>query len=780
MLKNKSNKIKNLEVLSQKSKNFIVPSFFFLTFKSWKLNKNKISQYIKKKVKVNNDFVAIRSAFAQEDGDKSFAGAFSTLLNVNVNENKILNNAIQKVFKSYLKHQNVINDYDGVILQQMIKKISMSGVVFTQELNTGAPYMVINYDDQSGETDTVTSGIGEYSNRTLYIYRSEIGSIQSIRFKKLAKAILEIEKIFRSQYLDIEFAMDYRNNVFIFQSRSQININKWSKNKLLQFDKLIKEAQKNYLKTKNKIKSKELVLGQMPDWNPAEIIGNFPDPLSVSLYRYLITDSIWAVARKEMGYKFIKKELMQIFCGRPFINTNYSFNSFLPNKIDEKTSKKLIDYWTLKLANNPHLHDKIEFDVAITFFDFTLLDKLHSSEMYFLTNDERIHLFNSYKDHFLEIFSPKSMNSFNSNINKILKLKKKQSKNKYNNLNQILMDCKTYGTSTFAVFARYGFISKILIDSLKKLKIISKKQSLNFFLSVSTCATQLVKDFNSLDKNKIKQKKFMNKYGFLRPGTYDITSKKYSEMANFFSKSTSRKRKKINKNFQISKSSLNKIEIKLADLGVKKQIINNFEKDLKKFIFYREESKFIFSKSISRALDVIKNIFEKKLTTDEIKFLKIMEILKYQKKQISLKTLKERIKARSNNFEISQFVRFPQLIMNEKSFHIIPFQVSKPNFIVKKKVTADIVFLDKNNNNSNIDLKIVAIENADPGFDWIFTKNIVGLITMYGGANSHMAIRSAEFNISCAIGIGEQQFEKLKKVKNITIDGISQNIITNY
>ena len=46
--------------------------------------------------------------------------------------------------------------------------------------------MVINYDDQSGETDTVTSGIGEYSNRTLYIYRSEIGSIQSIRFKKLA------------------------------------------------------------------------------------------------------------------------------------------------------------------------------------------------------------------------------------------------------------------------------------------------------------------------------------------------------------------------------------------------------------------------------------------------------------------------------------------------------------------------------------------------------------------------------------------------------------------
>ena len=31
------------------------------------------------------------------------------------------------------------------------------GVIFTHELNTGAPYYVINYDDKSGSTDSVTS-----------------------------------------------------------------------------------------------------------------------------------------------------------------------------------------------------------------------------------------------------------------------------------------------------------------------------------------------------------------------------------------------------------------------------------------------------------------------------------------------------------------------------------------------------------------------------------------------------------------------------------------------
>ena len=42
-----------------------------------------------------------------------------------------------------------------------------------------------------------------------------------------------------------------------------------------------------------------------------------------------------------------------------------------------------------------------------------------------------------------------------------------------------------------------------------------------------------------------------------------------------------------------------------------------------------------------------------------------------------------------------------------------------------------------------------------------FGKQISGLITMYGGANSHMAIRAAEFGLPAAIGVGEKQYNKL-------------------
>ena len=47
---------------------------------------------------------------------------------------------------------------------------------------------------------------------------------------------------------------------------------------------------------------------------------------------------------------------------------------------------------------------------------------------------------------------------------------------------------------------------------------------------------------------------------------------------------------------------------------------------------------------------------------------------------------------------------------------------------------------------SEIENKIVLIENVDPGYDFIFTYGIK-IISKYGGANSHMAIRCLELGI---------------------------------
>lgn len=69
------------------------------------------------------------------------------------------------------------------------------------------------------------------------------------------------------------------------------------------------------------------------------------------------------------------------------------------------------------------------------------------------------------------------------------------------------------------------------------------------------------------------------------------------------------------------------------------------------------------------------------------------------------------------------------------------------------------------------------IENADPGYDWIFAKNPSGLITKYGGVASHMAIRCAELGLPAAIGCGEIIFERLYHAKKVMLDCKNQQII---
>ena len=115
-------------------------------------------------------------------------------------------------------------------------------------------------------------------------------------------------------------------------------------------------------------------------------------------------------------------------------------------------------------------------------------------------------------------------------------------------------------------------------------------------------------------------------------------------------------------------------------------------------------------------------------------------------------------------------IRLPQLLTDRFGVYIVPFQVSQPNFITNKKITSEILILKQTDESQDMNNKIVLIEGADPGYDWIFSQKISGLVTKYGGANSHMAIRCAEFGIPAAIGCGEQRYNSIRSVKQAHLD----------
>ncbi len=759
-----------LKTLSDFKTSFIIPKFIDIYYHEF-LKKNflkKITQNL------NSEFLVIRSSSEDEDGiNISNAGKYESILNVGINDDFLIADSIKRVFDSY----DNINENSRVLVQEMIVKPEISGVTFTHELETGSPYFVINYDDISKKTDTVTGGSGINSNKSVYVFRNSFKVMRSNRFKNLLISINEIEKLLNFKYLDIEFAIDNRENIYIFQVRPITKINiKSSDNSddvKITLDKL-NGFLKNKFATNERVFGNSTIFGQMPDWNPAEMIGSFPSNLSYSLYSYLITDNVWAIAREQMYYKsLVGFPLMISIAGRPFIDTRLSFSSYLPVELDQSISNKLVDIWINKLRENPNLHDKIEFDVAITCYSFDIEKKLSDDSYNSLSKKEKKMYSNLLKRQLNKIIKKKSSASIEnalSKINTLIELQKKYSHLEFRDLKLVADDCKNFGTLPFSILARHGFIAKTLLDSLRNENVIDQIDIDNILNSINTISSEFIKDLNLLSSNKIDINIFIKKYGHLRPGTYDLNSKPYRLMSELFLNHKSEDIKHTKLNIHIDK--IQKINKLLKENMIELNFDQLYEY-ISKAVRGREYAKFIFTKNIDKILSIITDfgkrhgVPEKILTNLKIEeYISLNNIFESDNVSDYINNKSDRNIEKSKIFPI---IKLPSLISDKTNLNVIPYQINKPNFITQKQVVGKIVKIE-NKMNLNIDNKIVLIEGADPGYDWIFSYKIKGLITKFGGANSHMSIRCSEFNIPAAIGCGEILFKRISSMDMIELD----------
>ena len=138
--------------------------------------------------------------------------------------------------------------------------------------------------------------------------------------------------------------------------------------------------------------------------------------------------------------------------------------------------------------------------------------------------------------------------------------------------------------------------------------------------------------------------------------------------------------------------------------------------------------------------------------------------------------LKKNINFNKKEYIKNYSIPLPEVINHSNDIYYYENAILTGNYIGTQKIIGEIIFFDKKSENFNLNGKVVLITNADPGYDFIFNKKIKGLITCYGGANSHMAIRCSEFNITGIIGIGEIKFKELINQKKVYIDPL-KNII---
>ncbi|MBT7296291.1 hypothetical protein HN836_01420 [Candidatus Woesearchaeota archaeon] len=783
----KSETLSRLKSVLNKSK--LCDQFTF-NINEWNKNRKTLINSINKKF--SNSKIAVRSSsFLEDSFSKSNAGAFESILNIDSKNFTLIERSIDKVIASYSIGGKVSDDHQ-VLIQNMVEDVYMSGVVFTKDMETGAPYYIISYDNTSSRTDTVTSGSGS-DIKTLMINKFIDHSDIPTEFFPLIQSIIEIEDATGYESLDIEFAINNHNEIYILQVRPIVSLTDKlivGNNKEV-LNNLSNHLSKKFTPTPN-LFGKSTIYADMPDWNPAEMIGSQPKPLAYSMYDYLITEKAWRLSRESIGYFNPKStKLMTNLLGHPFIDVRASFNNLTPADLPKKLFEKLINYYLDVFKSNPDKHDKVEFEILFTCLDFSF-DK--RSELLiqnrFSKNEIKIikqSLFNLTDGIISGTVSP---------INKLVKIFDEHSINRKKILNdysknkdwpitiKLLLDnCVKNGTIPFSILARYAFIANSLLRSLVETDILSYER-LNVFLnSINTVATDLVNDVFKLKTAKIKKSSFLKKYGHLRPGTYDITSKTYKENYDYyFNQNNNSKINTRNKKFILSK-----IEKVKLDNIIKK---NNFSFNANQLIDFsisaismREYGKFEFTKSIANIFDIIDDFGSTiNLTKEDLSFLNIYDFINILENFNSNELeniLKNTIKTNKEIYERNKLAYLPHIIMDVHDVNIINIPNSRPNFVTTGKVSADTVFIGNINDSINLDGKIVLIEGADPGFDWIFAHNIVGLITKYGGSASHMTIRANEFNLPSAIGCGENLFSKIVKGKMVELNCAEKYINVN-
>ena len=289
--------------------------------------------------------------------------------------------------------------------------------------------------------------------------------------------------------------------------------------------------------------------------------------------------------------------------------------------------------------------------------------------------------------------------------------------------------------------------------------------------SVRTIAADVVDAMAAVVGGRVSKTDFLSRYGHLRPGTYDILSWRYDERPDLYLGHTSRSAESF-ESFRLEAGQQHSIDqaMKSAGFDTSAQDLMNY---IAAGISAREEAKFAFSRGISDALSLLADWgAENGLSREDLSHLAVDDILNGDDDPAALQAQKSGGEAAH---AIARALRFPHLIVEPDDLDVVRPLRGQPTFITDKTVTAKGIVLTRNEV-VNLTGAIVLIRSADPGYDWIFSHNITGLITEHGGANSHMAIRCAEFGLPAAIGCGERLFRELTLAQVIELNGANRTV----
>lgn len=315
--------------------------------------------------------------------------------------------------------------------------------------------------------------------------------------------------------------------------------------------------------------------------------------------------------------------------------------------------------------------------------------------------------------------------------------------------------------------------------------IISRDKYDDYMNSLETVSKRMRRDLEKYYLGEWSRDDFLEEYGHVRPGTYDIASKRYDEaFETYFGKQGSIERtfleeaseKRSDKLFSDREMQRIQTELEQNGLLITAQELITF---IREAIEGREYIKFVFTKSVSKILQLIEELGKRvDIGREDMAYLDIC-IVKQLYSDLYAGDVKDiflrNIEGNKAQYSKTVQIRLPSVLAKPEDVYAFRMLHEEPNYITQKSIVADTAVLE--GDKTELQGKIVFIRAADPGYDFLFTKGISGLVTQFGGANSHMAIRCAETGIPAVIGAGEKNFVEWSRCGRILMDCQKKQVV---
>lgn len=736
----------------------LLPQFSF-SAEDWRSDRDDTLARIYRNPWARRGALIARSSAEEEDAPGS--GSAGHYLTVGaITSRTLLSQAVDRVIASYHRRRAT----DDVLIQPYVDDARAAGVAAGRHPGNGSPYRVISWHPGT-DTSSVTGGRG--GERTWYsVSYAAAGRPPEAFLGQVLDLLTELEGIVGHAEFQLEFCVTAARRLVLLQLRP---LRLPAPPVPLPAHREILTGVARRMAPRPHARSAVLgsfpLFGVMPDWNPAEMIGINPRPLAMSLYRHLLTDWAWSLARERYGYRPVGRSPVVVgLGGLPYIDVRVSLTSLLPRETGDGTARRLVDHYLQRLRAHPELHDRVEFDVVTSSYSFDIGERMDGLRRAGLGRGECDRLAASLKTLTEELVRPPS--PFWTDLASLRRPIRRGSgpRRSWAGVFARLGRCRRDGTVPFAGLARAAFVAVQMLRSLEFVGAISPEDRDALFRRTRTSAGTIATDFA-----RMPMPRFLARYGHLRPGTYDILSPRYDEAADLYFGGTSTPEEPAPpRPAETTRTLRRALETLVSrhDLAFGAAQLESF---LPRAIAGRETAKFRFSRALSDALtDIAALGADLGFSRDDMSYVRIDTLRRLAQAPRSPRAVLTRHIARGRaEHAAATSVVLPPLLRDAAEVWCHEAPPTRPSYVTGRRVRARTADLARGDSPR---ARIVLLERADPGYDWVFAHGIVGIVTCYGGVNSHIAVRAQELGIPAVLGVGAERFGQLRAFSSIEID----------